>query len=288
MHNNYRDLMVQQSLSDQTRQSFYQNLGNREKKNTASFIRKFAVAAVCVLLIVPITAFAVENIFGVSVVEIVQGNTSSGKFGTGWEVSYPDITAKQLEDFPEEIRAMEDYRLVVYDDWAQAEEELGITLVNNTFLQNEAVTKELAYDLSAEGVYRRVHCFGQYNGKNNQFYRATVTAAYRYDNMHITLRTVVTCQHPDIPEEEAYQMHWSGVQYRDHDVEGIYQEQYQAANGINANIVTVDRRGGNATQYEATFAAGGVSYRITIKSYASHRDEEAKENLKEILESFVF
>jgi hypothetical protein len=71
-------------------------------------------------------------------------------------------------------------------------------------------------------------------------------------------------------------------------VEGIYQEQYQAANGISANIVTVDRRGGNATQYEATFAAGGVSYRITIKSYAPHRDEVAKENLKEILESFVF
>lgn len=288
MRNNYRDLMVQQSLSDQAKQSFYQNLGNREKKNRASFVRKFAVAAVCVLLLVPITAFAVENIFGVSVVEIVKGNTATGKFGTGYEVDYTDITAKQLEDFPEEIRTMEDYRLVIYDSWEQAEEELGITMVNNTFLQNEAVTKERCYDLREEGIGQRLHCFGQYNGLNNRFYRATVKAAYLYDNMHITLQTVVTCAHPDIPEEKAHQMHWSGAKYRDKDVEEIYQETYQAANGIVANIVTVDRTGGKVSEYVATFSANGVSYRITIKSYEPNRDEEAKENLIQILEAFVF
>ena len=288
MNNTYRDLMAQQGLSRQMKQSFYEKLENAEQKRPVSLLRKMAVAAVCALLLIPITAFAVENLFGVSMVEIFNGNAPYDTYGTGYDVSYPDITARSLEDFPEEIRTMEDYRLVIYDDWAQAEEELGIILVNNTFFQNEAVTKELAYDLSAEGVYRRVHCFGQYNGKNNQFYRATVTAAYRYDNMHITLRTVVTCQHPDISKEDAYRMHGSGVYYRDHDVEEIYQEQYQAANGIIANIVTVDRPGGDATQYEATFSANGASYRITIKSYEPNRDEEAKENLIQILESFAF
>ena len=288
MTNSYRKMMEQQCLSEQTRQAFYSKLQQGQSKPTHGYFRKFALVAVFVLLLIPITAFAIENIFGISVVQIFRGDAPYEGHGTGYEVSHPGIAAKQLEDFPEAIQTMEDYRLVTYDSWDQAEEELGITLVNNAFFQNEGVTKELSYDLSEEGVYRRVHCFGQYNGKNNQFYRATVTAAYRYDNMHITLRTVVTCRNPDISQEEEQHMHESGVYYRDHDVEEIYQEQYHASNGIHANIVTVDRRGGDATNYEATFSVDGISYRITVKSYAPNRNEEAKVCLIDILESFVF
>lgn len=288
MTNSYREMMEQQRLPEHTKQSFYMRLQQEEKKAPVSYIRRFALAAACVLLWIPITVYAVQSIFGISVVQIFRGDAPYEGHGTGYEVSHPEISAKQLEDFPEAIQTMEDYRLVIYDAWNQAEEELGITLVNNAFFQKEGVTKELSYDLSEEGVYRRVHCFGQYNGKNNQFYRATVTAAYRYDNMHITLRTVVTCRHPDISQEEEQRMHETGVYYRDHDVEEIYQEQYQASNGIHANIVTVDRRGGDATDYEATFSVDGISYRITIKSYEPNRNEEAKQYLLEILEAFTF
>ena len=288
MTNTYRKMMQQQSVTDQTRQDFYRNLQNAQSKKAGFYFRKSIIAAICVLLVIPITAYAMETIFGISVVEIVKGNTSTGHMGTGYEVNYPDLVSRPLSDFPEEIQTMEDYRLVIYDTWEQAEEELGITLVNNTFLQSEGVTKETAYNLREEGIYRRVHCFGQYNGRNNQFYRATVTAAYRYDNMHITLRTTVTCEHPDIPKEDMYRMHWSGVQYRDHDVEEIYQEQYTAANGINATIVTVDRTRGRATDYVAAFSANGASYRITIKSYEPGRDAEAKEYLIKLLEAFSF
>lgn len=288
MTNSYRKMMEKLCLPEHTKQSFYMRLQQEEKKKPAHYIRRFALAAACVLLLIPISAYAVQSIFGISVVQIFRGDAPYEGHGTGYEVTHPGIAAKQLEDFPEAIQTMEDYRLVIYDSWDQAEEELGITLVNNTFFQNEGITKELAYDLSEEGVYRRVHCFGQYNGKNNQFYRATVTAAYRYDNMHITLRTVVTCQHPDISREEEYRMHESGVYYRDHDVEEIYQESYQTSNGIQANIVTVDRRGGDATDYEATFSVDGISYRITIKSYEPNRNEDAKAYLIEILEAFTF
>lgn len=288
MNNTYHDLMQQQRMSEQTKQAFCRNLQQGKNKRSHSYLRKFAVAAVCVLLLIPITAFAVENIFGVSIVEIVKGTTASGKQGTGYEVNYPDLVSRPLSDFPEAIQTMEDYRLVIYDSWQQAEDELGITLVNNSFLQGEGVTREKSYNLSEEGIYQRVHCFGQYNGKNNQFYRATVTAAYRFDNMHVTLRSTVTCEHPEISKEEEYRMHWSGVMYRDHDVEEIYQEPYAAANGINATIVTVDKRGGGSANYEATFSADGASYRITLKSYDPNRDEEAKAYLIEILEAFVF
>lgn len=288
MNNTYRKLMEQQCLSNQAKQAMIHNLQRNEKRSSRPFFLRAAIVTACILLMVPLTAYAVETFFGISVVDIVMGNTSSNQLGTGYEVNYPDLTSRQLSDFPEEIQTMEDYRLVVYDSWQEAEEELGITLVNNAFLSDESVTKERAYDLKEEGIFHRVHCFGQYNGFNNQFYRATITAAYRYDNMHITLRSTVTCEHPEISKEEEYEMHWHGVQYRDRDVHEILQEQYLAENGINATIITVDRTGGKSTDYEATFSANGASYRITIKSYDKSKDNEAKENLLEILESFVF
>lgn len=288
MNNTYRNLMEQQCLSEQAKQAIYGNLQRKEETKTQPFFLRAAIVAACVLLLVPITAYAVKTIFGMSVVEIVKGNTSTGNFGTGYEVHYPELTSRQLSDFPEEIQTMEDYRLVVYDSWQEAEEELGISLVNNTFLFDESVAKERSYNLKEEGIFQRVHCFGQYNGFNNQFYRATITAAYRYDNMFITLRSTVTCEHPAISKEEEYEMHWHGVQYRDHDVDEILQEQFVADNGINATLVTVDRVGGKSTDYEATFSANGASYRITIHSYDKGRDAEVKDTLLNILEGFVF
>ena len=183
---------------------------------------------------------------------------------------------------------MEDYRLVIYDSWQEAEEELGITLVNNPFLFDGSVTKERSYNLREEGIGQWVHCFGQYNGLDNQFYRATITAAYRYDDMFITLVSTVTCEHPAISKGEEPNMSWHRVMYEDRDVNEIVQEQYLAKNGINATLITVDRERGRSTDYEANFSANGASYRITIHSYDNKQDAEVKETLKNILESFVF
>ena len=288
MNNAYSKLMEQQCLSEQAKQSIYSNLQRKEETKTQPFFLRAAIVAACILLMVPITAYAVKTIFGMSVVEIVKGNTSTGNFGTGYEVHYPELTSRQLSDFPEEIQTMEDYRLVIYDSWQDAEEELGITLANNTFLFNESVTRERSYNLKEEGIFQRVHCFGQYNGLDNQFYRATITAAYRYDNMFITLRSTVTCEHPAISKEREYEMHWHGVMYEDRDVDEIVQEQYITENGINATLVTVDRNRGKSTDYEATFSANGASYRITIHSYDKGRDAEVKDTLLNILEGFVF
>ena len=287
MNNTYRKLMMQQCLSDQAKESIYSKLQKEEVKSQ-SFLLRVAIVAACIILIVPITAYAVKSIFGISIVEIIEGNTSSGKFGTGYEVNYPGLTSRQLSDFPEEIQTMDDYRLVIYDSWQEAEEELGITLVNNPFLFDGSVTKERSYNLREEGIGQRVHCFGQYNGLDNQFYRATITAAYRYDDMFITLVSTVTCEHPAISKGEEPNMSWHRVMYENRDVNEIVQEQYLAKNGINATLITVDRERGRSTDYEANFSANGASYRITIHSYDNKQDAEVKETLKNILESFVF
>lgn len=288
MNNTYRKVMEEQYLSEKARQAIYCSLQGKEAVKTQPFFLRAAIVALCILLLVPVTAYAVKTIFGISVVEIIKGNTATGKPGTGYEVDYPDSYSRELSEFPEEIRHMEDYRLSIYDSWQDAEEELGITLVNNTFLFSKGVTKERSYNLREEGIGQRVHCFGQYNGLDNQFYRATITAAYRYDDMFITLVSTVTCEHPAISKGEEPNMSWHRVMYEDRDVNEIVQEQYLAKNGINATLITVDRERGRSTDYEATFSANGASYRITIHSYDNKQDAEVKETLINILESFVF
>lgn len=289
MNDAYRALMEQQGLSEEEKQAMINYLLRSREKDPRPLYAKMAIAAMCLLMAIPITVLAVDNIFGISVVEIIRGNTTTNKFETGYEVSYPEVTTYQLSDFSEEIRMMEDYRLATYDTWQQAEEALGITLMNNTFLFDEGAAKERTYKIKKADALGREHCYVQYEGLDNQFYRATVTAAYRYDNMYISVRSVVTCEHPAILEEDTQRLHWSGMLYSDGVVEDITQEQYLAANGINATIVTIDQSGGRPAEYAATFFANGASYNITVKSgYVDGRADEAKETLIEILESFVF
>lgn len=288
MNNPYRNLMEQQHLSEQAKQAFYYNLQHSKQTKSHTFIPKIAAITACILLLIPITAYAVEQIFGVSLVEMITGISSSGKDAVGYEVTYPELSNRPLSDFPEEIQIMDGNKLSTYSSWVQAEEELGITLVNNHFFADEEVTNEYAYDLKEEGIFKRVHCFAYYNGLDNQFYRASITAAYRYDNMHITLRSTVTCDHPAISAEESKALHWSSAYYETEDVEQISQEEYTTTNGITANIVTVDRTGSKSTDYEAAFSANGASYRITIHSYETGRDAEVKDTLINILEGFIF
>lgn len=288
MSNTYHSLMKKQCLSTQAKACIYDKLLNRKEHRTQPILRWAVAVACCVLLLIPITAFAAESLFGISIVEIVKGNMHTGSKGIGYEVSHPDLVSYQLSDFPEEIQTMEDYRLVVYETWQDAEAELGITLADNPVLFDDSVRKDYTFRLEEKRIFQRAHCYATYNGKDGQFYRATIQAAYRYDNMHITLSSVVTCEHPAISKEKEYAMHGHGVWYRDHDVENIQQESYLAKNGINATIVTVDRVGAKSTDYEASFSAGGASYRITVRSYDKSRDVEAKEALIDILEGFVF
>ena len=92
MNNTYRKLMEQQCLSGQAKQAIYSNLQRKEEVKTQPFFLRAAIVAMCILLMIPITAYAVKTIFGISVVEIIKGNTSTGKLGTGYEVNYPNLS----------------------------------------------------------------------------------------------------------------------------------------------------------------------------------------------------
>ncbi len=288
MTNAYRKFMKQQHMSEQAKQAFYYNLQRTGNHKKHSFIPKIAIVAACILILVSATVYAAENIFGISFVKVITGVTSNGQSGTGYEVTYPVFDNRPLSDFSEEIQRVDGYKLETYSTWQQAEKKLGLTLVNNSFLQGEMLTKAYAYDLKEEGIYAPVHCYASYTGEDHQLYRAEIAAAYGYKNIYITIRTIVTCAHPAISQEEMQQMHGSSVIYKTENVEKITQEQYTAANGVKATVVTVDQIGGKPTRYEAGFSANGASYRITVNGSRTGQDEEAKNTLIQILEGFVF
>ena len=288
MNNAYRNFMDQQCLSEQAKQAFYYNLQRAERKKPYRFLLKAAVVAACIILMIPITVFAIEAIFDISIVEIISGNTTTGKFGTGIEVSYPNVSSRPLSDFSEEIQTTDEHTTVIYNSWREAEEELGITLVNNTILSDENISKAYIYNLKSAGISNRVHCYAVYNGMDSQLYRARLTAAYRYKEMQITLKATVTCEHPGILPEKENQLHWSGVMYENHDVAEILQEEYVASNGIPATIIMISKTKNNDRDYRAYFTANGVSYIITVSPYDRKHPEEARDVLVDIIEAFTF
>ena len=288
--NAYRRLMQQQSLSQQKKQAIYHKLTQEQPKGTKRAALRVVIAVACIVMLVPITVLAMENIFGFSLVTSKTGQLSTGRDGIGYEIAYPEAYARPLSDFSEELRTLDGYVNKAYDTWQDAEAELGFTLVNNPVLFGEGVTREPSYNLREIGLGPRVHCYASYSGKDSQLYRAVVTAGYRYNNMSITVRANVACEHPAISEEQEASMHGVGVLYEQTNVEEILQEQYVAENGITATIVSVNHKNRGETDYEASFSVNGVSYRITISpnDRTGGRNEAAKAYLIEILNGFVF
>ena len=282
MKQKYSKLIEQQHLSEESKQAFYDNLNNTQKRIPQFAFLKTAVIAICAVLVLPITAYALESIWGINIVEII-----SGKSKTGYEVTYPDLASRPLSDISKEVQNIDGDMLVIYDSWEEAEENLGMILVENSILSGGNVIKEHSYNFKTEG-YKNVHCFANYNGMNNQIYRATITAAYRYLGMQVILSSTVTCDHPSISDEEEYQFHWNGTMYQNDDIDEISQEEYTATNGIQATIVELSLKDTQTTKYEANFVAKGASYKVTITTYDAKRNDEAKANLIKILEGFAF
>ena len=290
MSNSYYEMMRQQSMSPEGKQAFYYKLTQKSCGKATVYVKRAVIAAVCIALLVPVTVLAVESIFGISIVKRVTGMLSVGREGVGYEITYPEALSRPLTDFAQELQTFDGHVTKAYDTWQDAEAELGITLLNNPVLQREGVQKEPSYNLREIGLGPRVHCFASFSGLDGQLYRATVTAGYRYDNMSVTVGSVVTCEHPKITAEEERDMHWVRVLYEQTDIEEITQEQYTAANGITATIVSIEKTKGGMQEYEATFSANGASYRITVDPNARNgdRNEAAKAYLIEILNGFVF
>lgn len=287
MNNLYRDLMEQQFLSDNAKHAFYYNLQRTGRQEKHRIRLKTAVIAVCVFLMIPITAMAVESIWGIGIVEVFSGK---GKFGNGFEITFPDVTSRSPSDFSTEVQSTRKgiMRITTFNDsWQEAEQELGMTLVENEILSNTRKATAYTHQFD-DGTEKPVHCATTYDVKDEQLYRVRLTAAYQWQQMQIQLDSTVTCEHPAIPKEKEHEFHDSGIRYDSDIVSNIIQEQYYAENGIQSTIVTLEHTGYLPTKYIACFATNDTSYTVTVFSRDTQHSQDAKALLIDIIEAFQF
>ena len=287
MKDAYTKLMVQQHTSAAGDEAFYEALEKAEKKRKP--VWKAAVAVACILLLIPVTVWAAETIFGVTTVTQTARPTYNNKPGIGLDIVFENIEAYPIEAFSEHLQQLTDYETAVHDSWAEAEEYLGIDLVDNihftakdtycrpAFLgkthQETSVHPDKRGQLKKRfGKNTRTVC-GVYDG---QLYFSTVEAEFERDQTYFSVRAMVSVDLPNEIKEDIYNYgHGYSITYADRyetpvDVET---EQYVTPAGIPVLIVTVTTEGCLSDQNAekdweslvdcvALFSVNNVSYRV--------------------------
>lgn len=295
MNNAYRKLMEQQNLSEQANSDFYEKLEAAKPPRKKKVILKAAAIAACICLLIPISALAMENIFGFSLVEFVERNITQRTPGEGYGINYTNVYSLPLSDFSPELQSLTEDRSTGYDSWEALEAELGMDLITNSILSDAETVPYEQYvpemnpnpDEPVLGSDLRP-CTAHYFAKDGQLYLALVSAAYKRDGVRISLSATLTAEHPAISLEDVDELHWTEVTYPKADVEQFSQAQYTAESGLTATIMEIDRTASQSTLYEATFAANGASYKIQVDAEPGGNDADVKALLIEILEGFVF
>ena len=295
MNNAYRKLMEQQKLSEQAKSAFYEKLGTAKPPKKRKVILKTAIIAACICLLIPISALAAENIFGISLAEFVARNMTQESAGEGYNTQYTNVYSFPLSDFSPELQSLTEDRSTGYDSWEALEAELGMDLITNSILSDAETVPYEQYvpemnpnpDEPVLGSDLRP-CTAHYFAKDGQLYLALVSAAYKRDGVRISLSATLTAEHPAFSQEDVAKLHTLEVTYPKADVEQFSQAQYTAESGLTATIMEIDRTASQSTLYEATFAANGASYKIQIDAEPGGNDANAKALLIEILEGFVF
>lgn len=279
MDKQYKHLMEQQNIPEKVTTDFYERL---EKKTMGcrSFRWKAALIAVCLLLIIPITALAVGNIFGKPKVKIGKMEYIPGK--NGYSVTFDDVKSFSLSAFPENIQSIKRDTNAYFDSWQDAGARLGIGLLKNTVLDHETTLKSQLSDIN------KYHCEIIYRTASSKLYYVGINAKYRRQHMDIEMSAVLTIENPDLTEDTTNAIHSvTRVDIKDV-ITALEYEEYTTKEGIPAVIVAFKRE--NAPKYNrcyhAVFSVDNITYDIR---FWSNNGEEAMEReiVMEVIDGFV-
>lgn len=321
MKDAYTKLMLQQHTSAEGDADFFEKLQNTGKRPRA--VWKAAVIAACIALIVPVSVWAAESIFGVTKVTQTERPDYNNQPGVGLDIVYYNIEDYPIEAFPEHLQQLTDYETVVHDSWADAEAYLGIDLLDNVCFTAKdtycvpAFLDDAHQNTSVHPDKRRQHYkrFGK-NARtvcgvyDEQLYFSTVEAQFERDQILFWVQAGVTV---DLPNEIKEDMHNYGHGYSvtyadryDMPVEAATVD-YVTPAGIPVLIVTVSAEGylndqntendcESLVDCTALFSVNNISYRVNtywasfstgdLDNYASPL-EKVMPALLEFLDGFV-
>lgn len=279
MDKQYKTLMEQQDIPAEITAQLYEKMEQPATRHK-SVRWQAALAAACIVLMIPLTAIAVENIFSTPKVKL--GKLDWHDSPNGYSVQFDNLDNFPLDAFPEEMQSLTDHKIIPYDSWEDAENALGIDLLNSPLL-SKARKVTVNNKITTDEEESEMHCkilYAQYNG---QLSLVTASANYLYDGLPLDLRAKLTVEHPELDTKMQLLLHGSeGVVNKPVGLKISY-ENYTTKTGIPVVILRFDRE--RVFQYTAFFAVNDISYEVTAWVNPD-RVEAGKQILLDVLDGF--
>ena len=282
MKDAYTKLMVQQHTSADADAVFFEKLESTGKQHKS--VWKTAIAAACILLMIPVTAWAAETIFGVTKVTRFNNITYRDEPGVGLKIQYEDIQSYSISDFPEYLQTLSEKTLLTFDSWTEAKQYLGISLLSNSILTDKNTYR--VNDNYWSDAPAGEHCHGYCLVKDGQLYYGTVRATYERNNVTFSVSAEVTAKHPSYTEERLNEYHSIHIEYAEKWDSLVTTSNIVTSNGIPATILAIGI--GETTEYIALFAVNDISYQVrSVGMRGGWNDDVVYAAIMEVLDGFT-
>lgn len=301
MKDAYTKLMVQQHTSADADAVFFEKLESTGKQHKS--VWKTAIAAVCILLMIPVGVWAAESIFGMTRITIGKGKNIDGKDAIVMHRDVENVEHIPIEEFSPYLQELKETQWLYFDSWEDAEEKIGVEFIDNLILDDENTqpyTRKKKYGHDERGIAyaalktKATPYRGVYYAADEQFFAASFSAEYWRNRTKFMITAYMTTDHPLMTEEIFLVYHGFGDRYYKENV-NITTEQYVTKNGIPATIFYVDSN--NSFGYihpYAYFSVNNISYHIEFNQYGNQSEETAEQTnarllalMREILDGFV-
>lgn len=284
MNEEYTELMMQQSLSADADAAFFEKLENTSGKKKCFISWKVAVATVCILLLIPVTAWAVESIFGTATVIKTHDITYRDKPGIGLQIHYEDIESYPIVEFPKHLQTLSEKELLTFDTWADAEQYLGIPLLSNPVLTDENTL--LCIDNYWPTAPAGARCHGYCLVEDGQLFYGTIRAVYERNKVSFTVSAELTASHPTKTEEALRECHGIHIEYAADCDSEVTTNRIVTQNGIPVTILSVGI--GRSTEYIALFAVNDISYQVrSVGMKGAWNNDIVYAAILEVLDGFI-
>ena len=299
MTETYVKLMLQQHTSEDA--AFYEKLEQvQPKKKTRPLVRA-AIVAAFICLMIPIAVWAVDNILSVPKVILTERPTTVNDLpGEGLDIIYEDLKHYSVKDFPKYLQNLEEGQVILHDDWAAAEEYLGINLIDNPLF-----TAEDTHQVAAFGEANK-NCQGIYYVWDGQFYGAKIGSLFNRNGTRYVISAMITADPPsEIAEDVDKYYHGYNITYAQYPKKDITisTEEYVTKSGIPVLLVTVTEHSSKSKkkwddliECNAFFSVNNISYIVGTDGYSfssteldtySGPKEKMSAALKDFLDGFV-
>jgi len=297
----YTKLMVQQHTSEDA--AFYEKLENTNTVKKSKPVWKAAIVAVCIFLLIPMTVWAAESIFGFTKITVGEGKDFYGKDAVVMHRDVENVEHIPIEEFSPYLQNLKETQWLYFDSWEDAEEKIGVDFIDNPLLDEEKTqpyTRNKKYGYDERGIAysalktKATPYRGVYYAAEEQFFAASFSAEYWRNRTKFMITAYMTADHPLMTEEIFLVYHGFGERYYKENT-NITIEQYVTKNGIPATIFYADPDNSFGWIHPyAYFSVNNISYHIEFSQFDSQGDETSEETnerllalLREILDGFT-